>query len=106
MTHGIERKSHLENGTDKFRWRAYLKNPNGVPEESAAKLDLLVGLLQADSAADEFLVALRNGEYKGQPVQAFVQFFRGVLTDAERSKLLEDLKNCGAGGYELKAGLT
>jgi hypothetical protein len=104
MNKGIEGRPTQESEPERFAWRAYLRNPEKMSAEGAARLDILANLLQGDgSAAAEFMMPLRNGQYKGHPVQAFVQFFRDILEDGERSRLLGEIERCTPVGYERRA---
>jgi len=102
MNSGIEARP-TEKQPERFRWRNYLRHPERISPESATKLDMLADLLQGDAPANtEFMEALRNGEFRGQPVLAFVQFFRDALESKERTQLRVDIKQCDPVGWDIE----
>ncbi len=90
-----------ENNEKHFHWRDYLCKPELMSKSSADKLDLLAALLEHDPEGSQFMIAMQKGAYKNQPIQAFVHFFRDVLSPAERSQLIDDINGCTPSGYRI-----
>ena len=84
-----------------FKWRDYLRQPELISKSSSEKLDLLVALLEHHPERNDFMIALQKGFYKNQPVQAFVHFFRDVLSQEERSQLIDDINRCTPTGFRI-----